>query len=462
MAPREARRATDRSADRIGFGADLEQRAPEASFRLAAGPDGVETDEAPAFRPLPHHQRWRGIQHGVADDKLKGFTARPGTSASPDADRATRPRGATGPAGGKLTSQENGTTRERASVGGHAFPRSKSLGRVMMLGAGVSIGLGLGHLIAMPGGFRVGEMRAAVSSAVLGTRDRGAALVATVADPRPRPAMSVRSDMNETEAAASAGVSTVRGEGERRSSYAQAAASGAGVRELLRQAEEEIAANRLEQPPGSNAIETYHRLSALAPHDPATAQVGERLSSALWTLATDARNAERWDDAIRYFGLLETLPPVPTSAILRGSAPAKSASGAVGAPGNMEVMPSPMSSPESDGASLAPAAPSVPKDVSQATGLRAFGRANDAMRSGDVIAARRFYEVAASAGIAGAATGIARTYDPSYLRHTAIRGVQGDAGMAKQWYQLAIEAGDEEASVALSQLTRSLENGRRR
>src|SRR6185437_15538657 len=100
-------------------------------------------------------------------------------------------------------------------------------------------------------------------------------------------------------------------------------------------------------------------------------------------------------------------------------------------------------SPQSDGASRAPAAPSVPKDVSQATGLRAFGRGNDAMRSGDVITARRFYEVAASSGIAGAAKSIARTYDPVYLQRMGVRGVRGDPRTAMHWYRLAIETGDD-------------------
>ncbi len=69
----------------------------------------------------------------------------------------------------------------------------------------------------------------------------------------------------------------------------------------------------------------------------------------------------------------------------------------------------------SDGAhSTAMVSPSI-KDQSLAMASFALLRGDEAMRQRDVIAARRFYEFAASAGVARAATAVGRTYDPLYL-----------------------------------------------
>jgi len=72
----------------------------------------------------------------------------------------------------------------------------------------------------------------------------------------------------------------------------------------------------------------------------------------------------------------------------------------------------------------------------------ALERGDEAMRQRDVIAARRFYEFAASAGVAGAATAVARTYDPLYLQQVGVRGVQADTAAALRWYKRASEEGD--------------------
>lgn len=72
----------------------------------------------------------------------------------------------------------------------------------------------------------------------------------------------------------------------------------------------------------------------------------------------------------------------------------------------------------------------------------ALERGDEAMRLRDVIAARRFYEFAASAGVAGAATALARTYDPLYLQQLGIRGVKPDTEAALRWYKRASAEGD--------------------
>jgi len=99
----------------------------------------------------------------------------------------------------------------------------------------------------------------------------------------------------------------------------------------------------------------------------------------------------------------------------------------------------------SDGAHTgAMVSPSI-KDKSPAMASFALTRGDEAMEQRDVIAARRFYEFAASAGVPGAATAVARTYDPLYLQQVGVRGVQADAETALRWYTRAWEEGDPEA-----------------
>jgi hypothetical protein len=72
----------------------------------------------------------------------------------------------------------------------------------------------------------------------------------------------------------------------------------------------------------------------------------------------------------------------------------------------------------------------------------ALERGDEAMRQRDVIAARRFYEFAASGGVAGAAVAVARSYDPLYLQQLGIRGVKPDTEAALRWYKRASTEGD--------------------
>jgi hypothetical protein len=100
---------------------------------------------------------------------------------------------------------------------------------------------------------------------------------------------------------------------------------------------------------------------------------------------------------------------------------------------------------ESDGVHATATMPSSITDRSPATASFALTRGDEAMKQRDVIAARRLYEFAASAGVAGAATAVARTYDPLYLRQVGVRGVQGDAETALRWYKRAWQEADTEA-----------------
>jgi hypothetical protein len=78
-------------------------------------------------------------------------------------------------------------------------------------------------------------------------------------------------------------------------------------------------------------------------------------------------------------------------------------------------------------------------------------RGRELLAAGEIAAARRFFERAAEAGNAPAATGVGRTYDPLYL-HQAARGLRGDPGKAAEWYSKAVVLGDGEAGLLLMRL----------
>ena len=67
----------------------------------------------------------------------------------------------------------------------------------------------------------------------------------------------------------------------------------------------------------------------------------------------------------------------------------------------------------------------------------------------DVSAARRFYQYAANAGSAGAATALARTFDPSFLSQSGVIGLRPDPAQAAVWYRKAAELGDRNAETRL-------------
>jgi TPR repeat protein len=81
-----------------------------------------------------------------------------------------------------------------------------------------------------------------------------------------------------------------------------------------------------------------------------------------------------------------------------------------------------------------------------------MSRGNEALAAGDVISARQFYELAASNGLAHAATAVGRTYDPNFLQGKGVRGTLADVEAAKRWYQRAIDGGEAEARTPLDKL----------
>jgi hypothetical protein len=71
---------------------------------------------------------------------------------------------------------------------------------------------------------------------------------------------------------------------------------------------------------------------------------------------------------------------------------------------------------------------------------------------GDLAAARLFYERAADAGEAQAAVRLGETFDPIFLDHTHLRGVQGNVETALFWYRRARDLGAAEAEILLNSL----------
>jgi len=81
-----------------------------------------------------------------------------------------------------------------------------------------------------------------------------------------------------------------------------------------------------------------------------------------------------------------------------------------------------------------------------------LARGDSLLATGDVAAARLFYQRAAEQGSAAAATAVGQTYDPAVLELLRVRGVRGDAQIAAEWYRKAIAAGDHQAEIRLKRL----------
>jgi hypothetical protein len=79
-------------------------------------------------------------------------------------------------------------------------------------------------------------------------------------------------------------------------------------------------------------------------------------------------------------------------------------------------------------------------------------RAAQSIEEGDVIGARLLLERATRAGDGNALFMLAETYDPKTLSQLNVRGIAGDADMARSFYAKALSAGVDEARARLSAL----------
>jgi hypothetical protein len=106
---------------------------------------------------------------------------------------------------------------------------------------------------------------------------------------------------------------------------------------------------------------------------------------------------------------------------------------------------------------LEPAASALPtqpeNSVPSAAEIATLSARGDALfRSGDLAAARLFYQRAADAGDGQAAIRLGETFDPVFLEHAQLRGARGDLELALSWYRRARDLGVTEAGLLLRSL----------
>lgn len=115
-------------------------------------------------------------------------------------------------------------------------------------------------------------------------------------------------------------------------------------------------------------------------------------------------------------------------------------------------LPPPPLSPPFTTPPSAPVVAAVPDAASASEIAALMARADQLLATGDIVAARGFYEHAAEQGTAAAMTAVGKTYDPLFLEEMHVRGSRGDAGKAAEWYRRAGTAGDREAGQRLKRL----------
>jgi hypothetical protein len=81
------------------------------------------------------------------------------------------------------------------------------------------------------------------------------------------------------------------------------------------------------------------------------------------------------------------------------------------------------------------------KPEEQERALKMLNRGDAEMAGGDIAAARLLYQRAADAGLAEAAMALGRSYDPAELAARGVKGLQGDAQVARKWYERARSLG---------------------
>jgi hypothetical protein len=100
------------------------------------------------------------------------------------------------------------------------------------------------------------------------------------------------------------------------------------------------------------------------------------------------------------------------------------------------------------GAANSSAAPAEPPGLA-ALNSALLARGDTLFVTGDVNAARLFYERAANAGHGQAALQLGETFDPAFLARTGFIGARANVAMAAYWYQRARELGILEADILL-------------
>jgi hypothetical protein len=115
----------------------------------------------------------------------------------------------------------------------------------------------------------------------------------------------------------------------------------------------------------------------------------------------------------------------------------------------------PSETPVPKRAAPAPPVPSAEPRQSARETAALVARGDAFLQVRDIASARLFYERAADAGDAAAATRMGETFDPAFLARAGIRGTGGDQRQALSWYRRARDLGDAEAARLLKTLERN-------
>src|SRR6185437_10206897 len=120
------------------------------------------------------------------------------------------------------------------------------------------------------------------------------------------------------------------------------------------------------------------------------------------------------------------------------------------------VPPPPRPAPVAALPATLPAAPPAPAARHVAVPAAEFkelmARGDQMLATGDIAAARLFYQRAAEGGDAAAARQTGKTYDPLFLAEAQARGLRGDPVAAARWYRKASAGGDREADALMRRL----------
>jgi hypothetical protein len=125
------------------------------------------------------------------------------------------------------------------------------------------------------------------------------------------------------------------------------------------------------------------------------------------------------------------------------------------APPHVEAQPAdaPAAVAESSTAPVAAAPPEAPAASLSPDEIESLiVRGDQLLATGDIVAARLFFQRAAEQGSGPAATEVGKTFDPLFLEQAHVRGIRGDAAAAADWYRKAAAAGDHQGQTRLDRL----------
>jgi hypothetical protein len=154
---------------------------------------------------------------------------------------------------------------------------------------------------------------------------------------------------------------------------------------------------------------------------------------------------------VPYDGLAGQLRAQPAEAVPSGTEVTSTLAAASNAlpvpPGEATTTAQP--SGGTDNNSSAANVPAATQPAPPESALAAFyaGRGDAMLAQKDISAARKFYEYAANAGSARAATALARTYDPNFANQLGEVGLRPDPVLAAVWYRKAAELGGQPAQL---------------